>query len=263
MTDLDELRSTVTGLIVNRGFMTTEIEHVAQEQIASEPQTETSSFEPVETPPEKMVPQSDVNRVVVAAKREAYERAMRDAKAQETSQPEAVMPNETAPVETQATVPGIDINALATQVASQMSEQQRLQNEQRDQQNMIMELAPKIKDAKARYQDFDDVVQKSDIANIPEVVSYSNIVDNSGDVVYEMAKSPQKIATFLGLANRSPQLAASYIQELSGNIKANAGSTNNIAPSQPLDSLSPSNVGSNDGDATSVNYWKNQYKGKL
>ena len=264
MTDLDELRSTVTGLIVNRGFMTTEIEPGVQEQIASEPQTETSSvISPVEAPAEKMVPQSEVNKLVVATKREAYERATRDAQKAPVINPEVTKEVEQHNVVQPSQSPSFDINDLAMKVASQMSENTRAEDERNAQQNMVMELAPKIQAAKERYQDFDEVTQRSDIANIPEVLAYSNIVDNSGDVVYEMAKSPQKIATFLGLAQRSPQLAASYVQELSGNITANAGSANNIAPSKPLDSLSPSNVGSNDGDATSVNYWKNQYKGKL
>ncbi|NIV16247.1 MAG: hypothetical protein GWN62_34825, partial [Aliifodinibius sp.] len=72
----------------------------------------------------------------------------------------------------------------------------------------LSELTAKVTDAQGRYNDYDDVTSKVDFSQIPEILEYANHADNAGDVLYDLAKNPAKIATLRSL---TPNLAVMEI----------------------------------------------------
>jgi len=75
-------------------------------------------------------------------------------------------------------------------------------------------------------------------------------IENAGDVLYDLAKNPSKLAQIDYMAQRSPKMAQSQLQSLSKSIADNKQAQvdakgQNIA--EPLDRLQPSRVAGSNG----------------
>lgn len=217
---------------------------------------------------EKLLPQSEVNKLVGGAKNNAYQKGYQQAVAElQATQPPTGTPS--APVQSNPTdlagvkQIGAEDLSKAVQEEIQRLEQSRQEETQRAQQEayakqVITELTNKVNDAKTRYPDFDEVTSKIDFTTMPEVLELANVADNSGDVLYDLAKNPSKIATLRGLP---PQVAVAELQRLSDSIKSNqsaAGSGN--SPKEPLNHIQPSSVGRDNG-TLGVKDYKRMFRG--
>lgn len=234
MTDMESSQSNVTpSTIVDTSSTTSH---------ASEPSA------PVQ---EKLLKQSEVNDIVGRAKHEAVERFKRE-------QSRQVDPN----TETR-NISHDDIRRMAAEEASRLrnewvQEQQRIAGE-KDAERIAGEFFTKLGTGKERYQDFDKTIENVDFAAIPNIVQLSNMVDNTADVMYELAKNPSKIATLQQLISISPKLAYSEMQRLSSSIKDNANVSNYKSPNDPLSQMKPSNTGT-DAGALTVTSLRSKYR---
>lgn len=216
---------------------------MAEEAIVSSP-TETSS---VEIESEKMLPQSEVNRIVSGVRKERYEKGYNDAyhKAK-------------AEMSQAAVAPIVDDAVIEKKVAEIVAKKQQ---EQIDAANkaayaqLQSQVSEKVQEASARIPDYNQVISEAGLdvntqVNVA-IMHYGNQVDNSGDVFYELGKSTSKLANLTSLITTGNDAAAKkYIKELSAAIKSNKNSDFKAPPS-PLSSLKPSAIGadsSNESD---------------
>jgi len=217
-----------------------------------------AAIQPVEQTSEKMLTQSEVNSIVAAEKRKAYERGISELQAQS-------LPTLTAPVPAtapQAPAPVIDVDdAVAKALQKQKEKETKDAQELLMQQNVhktLSSLQTKLTGIKDRIPDFEDIVRKSGLAEIDAIWALADTVDNAGETMHEIAKSPEKTIQILSaLQVGGVQVAQNYIQTLSSTIKANDAAKAAPKVNAPLDKITPSNTtGSGKSGDFSVSEWR-------
>lgn len=267
----------LTRVTVDReGLMTTE-DLVGNPAVSNEAQsvdqTVSAPEAPVEANPtlatsEKMLSQSEVNRLVSAIKKESYDKGMAAAK---TSSEQAVPSQPTVPAQPEATSTQYSPEKVQELVRNEMmraQEAQSLADQERKQQaelqQLVAELKPKIDEAATKYDDFRDKVSPQVMEEVlqvnPALLVYANQVDNSGDVLYEVMKHPEKLAMLNNLSG-IPSQAVTYVKGIAKSIKDRDAAKSAPQQPQPLNTLKPSTVGAGDGPMTVADY-KNFYAGK-
>lgn len=201
---------------------------------------------------EKMLSQSQVNKIVQhekakaaeAAKRqaeEAYRRELENIQAQGQQHQEAR--NETVSRET-------DADALYQQVVQRLQTEAQKQQIEREMNNIANSYLSKMQQGKEAYQDFEDVTKGFDPTAYPQLVYLVAGMDNAADVIYDLSKNPMKLAALDNLAMKMPHQARAELERLSGSIAQNKqalADAENQQVAAPLDRLQPSRVSGSNG----------------
>lgn len=223
--------------------------------------------------------QAEVNEVVGRAKSEAIERFRRDASMASHQQPQHQPAPYQQPQQPQYMPPQqpqyqgmsqdearrIAAEEFQRSRAEWAQESQRNQEEQ-NAQRIASEFFTKIEAGKGKLTDFDKVIGDLDLRTIPFHVQLANMVDNTAEVMYELAKNPTKIGQLQSLididlrAGRQPKLALTEMKRLSQSIKDNEQGGKFRAPNEPLSQLRPSNAGTGNQGALSVGDYKRKYR---
>lgn len=233
--------------------------------VATQPSNElTHSAETVETQPEKVVPQSVVDKTVKTAKHLAYEAGKRDAlltMSQQQAQPPAV------PVENQVQnqvgqQPNMQQQGNAANLQQMVAdtvqrEQARIANEMRAHQ-VVNQFVTKMQLGSQSYDDFEQTVAPLNLPSIPQIVELAAGVDNTHDVMYDLGKNPGKLGSLLMLSQTNPQLAQQEMQKLSLSIKKNKEGQQQQFSSEPLSQISPSVI-KGDNSAGGLNKYDHAY----
>lgn len=195
---------------------------------------------------EKLVPQHEVNSLVGGAKQRGYEKGYQQALS-ELQQKQA--PQQMGGIaQAQPQMNGFNDENRMRQIAAdehakayQAMQQQAIQQAQHAEGTRILnELGAKFNETKSRIPDFDNVVKISDFHQMPEVLHYANMVDNSGDVMYDLAQNPSKMAALRSLP---PQFAVKEVKRLSDSIKQNQTALTQPQAPAPLGQVNTSNIG--------------------
>lgn len=222
---------------------------------------------PVESPPsERMVPQSEVDKLVVGVKKETEEKLLaklRTQQAQTTTQPLSSSQQGQQPAPSSDEIES-KLDAWWQKREAAKHQQDLEHRQQQELQQLVTDLKPKIDQAAQKYDDFNqtvspDVMQEVLSAN-PYMLALANQVDNSGDVLYEIMKQPEKLA-MVNQLSATPSQAVSYVKKLSQSIK-DRDAAKTAQPVQPFNKVKPSTVGAGEGPMTVADY-KARYKGKL
>lgn len=116
---------------------------------------------------------------------------------------------------------------------------------------LYSEVLQKVEASSANYDDYDEVTSILDASKIPHIIAYANASDNTGDILYELAKNPSKIASLHTLHMQDPRLAASEMKRLSDSIKDNQRARNPVhSVNPPLDQLKASTRSQGDAPPT-------------
>ncbi len=206
---------------------------------------------------EKMIPQSQVNKIVGARLMEAKEKAERE-KQLEIEKLKAQMSSQGSSMGGMQQMSLDQIRQMiAEQTQRQLQEQRDAQLEQmrmEHSQRVASEFVGKLESGKHKYNDFDKVVGEVDFTQMPEIVALTHNLDNASDVIYELMKNPHKVAQVLTLAGRSPLLANKAVKEISDSIKINDNAKNAKSVNDPVGRINPSAIGSDDGSMTTSDY---------
>ncbi|MGN6347093.1 MAG: hypothetical protein ACTHME_05260 [Candidatus Nitrosocosmicus sp.] len=139
----------------------------------------------------------------------------------------------------------IAVEELAKMRAAEEAKWVAQQNEQHG-MRILNELKSKATAANSKFDDYEKVVKPdfSNFAKTPEVLLLANQFDNGGEMLYDMAKNPAKIAQItmmqkLGMNDE----AFAEMKKLSDSIKVNELAATQPKPKAPLSQVSPSNVG--------------------
>jgi hypothetical protein len=204
-------------------------------------------------PEAKVMQQHEINALVGGAKQKGYEKGEKEgyqrAKAELMQQSQASIPTPQTqsfnPTDNDTRLRQIAIEELSKQRAE---EQAKWEAQQREEAGMriLNDLQAKSSSAKNKFDDYEKVV-RSDFKSFertPEVLLLANQFDNPGEMLYDMAKNPGKIAQ-IALMERMGMKEEAYaeMKRLSDSIKVNEMSANQPKPKMPLSQVSPSTVG--------------------
>jgi hypothetical protein len=205
---------------------------------------------------EKSLSVEQVNKIVQREKIEAAQRAKADAEAQFQIELQKLQQAQAAPM---GGMPAqFDVAQMEQKLLNQMrqenqrveqerlaAEQQRIEEAQRaEQDDKLNALADtylrKMANGKELFQDFEDVTAKFDPREFPEVVVLASQMDTTAEIMYELAKNPQKLLMIAQLAQRSPNMAKDQLARLEDSIKVNQNGKRMPNAPSPLQRVLPS-----------------------
>jgi hypothetical protein len=191
---------------------------------------------------EKLIPQSELNKIVGRVREEARQ----DGYARARAEMSAVEPQQSEQQQGYQSHSRENIEQL---VAEKIKEQAQLEVAKK----IAGDFTNKLLAAKEKYPDFEETVAQLNLPTIPQIVHWANSLDNTADVMYDIAKNPAKFANILMLSNNAPLLAQRELQKLSSSIKKNEeakSAAENVSVGEPLSQLKPSVTGTDNGKPT-------------
>ena len=198
---------------------------------------------------EKMLSQSQVNKIVQKAKEAAAQKARREAEEEYNSQVQNLAQAQQSATPSQQ----FDIDKAYAELQERFNKEQQQKQFEREMQVVADKYLGTVEQAKNQFQDFDEIMADFDAQEFPEIVVLLSNIENAPDVLYELGKNSSKLANIDYWAKRSPRTAEKELRKLSQSIKANneaLAEANNNKVSAPLDRLQTSNVSSSNGKRT-------------
>ena len=209
---------------------------------------------------ERLFKQSELNEIVGRAKHDAVESFKRQQQTQYAQQ--APQSNQT---QSSKSLSEDDVKRLTSEeLARQRDQWTREAQEKADAdiaQRIVNSYKEKIAPGKEKYEDFEAVTNNVDMRYYPNVVQLlAEYVDNSHDVIYELAKNRTKLYQLESTCGHNPQDAIYEIKRLSDSIKANETHSQMTHARTPLSQQRPSNTGTDSGNTLSMRDLKAKYR---
>lgn len=186
---------------------------------------------------------AESTKAAAQAKREAEEKYQRDMEALNATRVQQEQRNAEVPRE-------VDANAIYQQVQERFNKEMQEQQMRAQMTQVANNYLQKVAQGKAAYEDFDEVTKDFDPTAFPQLTFLLSGIENAGDVLYDLAKNPLKLAGLDRLAEKNPRQAQNELLKLSKSINDNKqaqaeAQTQNVA--EPLDRLQPSRVSGSNG----------------
>lgn len=216
-----------------------------------------TSADGVNPPPEKTLTASEVNNIVRREKHRAAESAKRDLEAQHQAEIERLRAEQTGPVSSangSMDTAEIEKRVYEKFLSDLQKHKEQITKEQEEAE--LKEIANKyyLKMGKGSelFNDFKEVIGEFEPSAFPNAVMLATHMDNTPEIMYELANNPIKLQEIEGLAQRSPKMAQKELEKLSKSITKNVeAKTNNVTAPAPLSKLkSSSAVGVDTGKMT-------------
>lgn len=214
----------------------------------------------VESETEKMIPQSQVNKIVkqrtydaIQAKRELEEKHQKELEAIKAAAQQQSQRNEQVPRE-------LDANAIYQQVQERFNEEMRQRQLKEEMERVANSYLSKMEQGKQAYEDFEEITKEFDPTAFPQLTYLVSGIDNAADVIYDLARNPIKLAGLDRLAEKNPRQAQAELLKLSRSIAENRqaqADENSQSVSTPLDRLQASRI-SGSNDKMSISDLRNQ-----
>lgn len=200
---------------------------------------------------EKMLSQSQVNKIVQHEKAKAAQTIKRDLEERHQRELEQIKSQQQQQTQRNESVPReVDANAIYQQVQekfNQEMEQRRLKDEV---DRVAYTYTSKMEQGKNAYDDFEEVTKEFDPAAFPQLTYLVAGMDNAADVIYDLSRNPLKLAGLDRLAEKNPRQAQSELLKLSRSIAENRQAQSDENSNQvaaPLDRLQSSRVSGSNG----------------
>lgn len=217
--------------------------------------------ETVQQTQERLFKQTELNDIVGRAKHDAVESYKRQQ--QQTAQQ---APQYQAPQSNFKALSEDDVKRLTGEELNRYREEWTRESQEKANahaaERIVNSYKEKISAGKDKYEDFEAVTNNVDMRYYPNVVQLlAEYVDNSHDVLYDLAKHRTKLGQIEDLCSRNPQDAIYEIKRLSDSIKANEQHSNMSNAKAPLSQQRPSNTGTDSGNTLSMRDLKAKYRG--
>ena len=204
---------------------------------------------------EKTLTTSQVNDIVKREKAHAAERARQQAQAEYQAELEKVRAEAAGKP---ASKGEIDATAIKQQVYEQFMQdlqKHRDEVERKTQEDELKTIADqyylKMGKGSQLFEDFNEVMGDFEPDKFPNAVMLAAQMENTPEIMYELANNPSKLLEIDGLAKTSPKLATKQLERLSKSIANNLeAKTNNVSAPPPLSKLKSSSVGMDSGKMT-------------
>lgn len=208
---------------------------------------------------EKMIPQSQVNKIAAREAREAAEKAAARTREQMLREFEErqTQSNMATPQVTQG-LGGMQ-NLSDEALEKRIMEAAHKMSLQAMGQKIATDYESKINSAKDEDPDFARAYDESGIGNHPHIVMWTNELENTADVVKEMVNNPEKFAQVMMLAGTGAHgMAKNALKRLSSSLKDNAEALKQPSVREPLSQIKPTNIGTADNGPSSVSDFAKQ-----
>jgi hypothetical protein len=215
---------------------------------------------------EKLLKQSDVDRIVHARMNEAMN------KGEQAGYRKAVeeLKNQSSQTQSMQSAPSMGGMQQFTpdQIKQMVADESRRQVEHMKQeayvQHVAQDLRQKLDSGKSKYSDFDEVVGplRKDIESgnpaLAQIALMAQRAGNPEDIFYDLGNNPHKVASLITLAHTSPSVAEQEMQKLSASIKQNEAAHQSQSVKEPLSQIRPSTTGTDNG-AMSVRDFRSMF----
>ena len=225
-------------------------------------ETNQTQVETAQQAQERVFKQSELNEIVGRAKHDAVESFKR----QQQQNQYAQQAPQSSQAQSSKSLSEDDVKRLTgEELARQRNDWTREAQERADAeiaQRIVNSYKEKIAPGKEKYEDFEAVTNNVDMRYYPNVVQLlAEYVDNSHDVIYELAKNRTKLYQLESTCGHNPQDAIYEIKRLSDSIKANESTSQMKHAKSPLSQQRPSNTGTDSGNSLSMRDLKAKYRG--
>lgn len=217
----------------------------SQLELAQENQSETGIDSQAQA--EKMLTQSQVNKIVQSAKEQAAQKARREAEEKYQSELERLAEQKANATSSKEEM---DVEKLHQELEEKYNQKRQQEQLEKEMQVVADKYLTTVESAKKQYDDYDKIMADFDPQEFPEIVVLLSNVENAPDVLYELGKNSGKLANIDYWAKRSPRTAAKELKKLSDSIRMNQDALAEAASngvSAPLDRLQPTNVTGSNG----------------
>ncbi len=221
---------------------TTESEGSAEQSQESQGESQVTQESSVES--EKMIPSSEVNRIVRKRLREAQEKANREFQEQQAAANRNTM-------QQQANKPFAEMTPEEQGRYLDYHAEQRALRKEID--STVSSFLGKIRAEVEQDPDFQDVYEDLQLGSSPQLASLAalaNKFDNTTDILRDLHNNPRNLVDITGLISvGNEKLAEKQLLKLSQSIKANNQAKSSKKAPEPLSQIKPSNLtvgGSND-----------------
>ena len=209
---------------------------------------------------ERLFKQSELNEIVGRAKHDAVESFKRQQQSQYAQQTP-----QSNQVQSAKSLSEDDVKRLTSEELTRQRDQWTREAQERADadiaQRIVNSYKEKIAPGKDKYEDFEAVTNNVDMRYYPNVVQLlAEYVDNSHDVLYDLAKHRSKLGQIEQLCSLNPQYAIYEIKRLSDSIKENDSTSQMKHANSPLSQQRPSNTGTDSGNTLSMRDLKMKYK---
>ena len=200
---------------------------------------------------EKLFTRDQLAKIVNAESAKAASQAKREAEEKYQRDMEALNAQRSQQEQRNAEVPrDVDANAIYQQVQERFNREMQEQQTKAQMTQVAQNYLQKVAQGKAAYEDFDEVTKDFDPTAFPQLTFLLSGIENAGDVLYDLAKNPLKLAGLDRLAEKNPRQAHNELLKLSKSITDNKqaqadAQSQNVA--EPLDRLQPSRVSGSNG----------------
>lgn len=200
---------------------------------------------------EKMLSQSQVNKIVQhekakaaqTIKREMEERHQRELESIQSQQHQQSQRNENVPRD-------MDANAIYQQVQERFNQEMQQRRLKDEMDRVATSYLSKMEQGKTAYEDFEEVTKEFDPAAFPQLTYLVAGIDNAADVIYDLSRNPLKLAGLDRLAEKNPRQAQAELLKLSRSIAENRQAQSDESSqsvAEPLDRLQSSRVSGSNG----------------
>lgn len=207
--------------------------------------------EPVEQPQEKLLKQSEVNDLVGKVRKEAAEKARRDALLELQKQYDT----QSNGYQQQGSV---DYSNNPQALLQEAKRQMALEQQQHVNQQVAYDFNDKLQSHSKSNPEFYKIVQELDIGSLPmPIVGILNTVDNIGEVLQDLhERSPEKFFGLVDTIARSPEIGRRRLNNIAADIKANKAASQVKQAPAPLSQIKPSITTTDNGSMTIRDYKK-------
>jgi hypothetical protein len=209
---------------------------------------------------EKMIPQSEVNRIVQSATERVRDKTRRELQQIAPAQADNYLAQQPAQ---NATVPVFDETKMR-QIAAEEAQKRQDEKDQyyhkqlqlQQGQKMANDYIARTESNKHKYPDYDKVVGEfieklpGGYADIADIVGMSSGFEDPAGITYELAKNPVKIGLIRQAYQVSPNIGLAEMQRLSESIRINNDAQRVKLPNDPLGHIKPSPVNTDSGKMT-------------
>jgi hypothetical protein len=205
----------------------------------------------VEPEQEKLLTQSQVNKIVQHEKAKAAHAIKRDMEERHQRELESIQSQQQKQTERNEHVPrDVDANALYQQVQERFNKEMEQRQLKSEVDRVAHTYLSKMEQGKSAYDDFEEVTKEFDPTAFPQLTYLVAGIDNAADVIYDLSRNPLKLAGLDRLAERNPRQAQSELLKLSRSITENRQAQSDESSqsvAEPLDRLQSSRVSGSNG----------------
>ncbi len=193
--------------------------------------------------------QEDLERIVKREKLEHEQKVRRELEAAHKAEIAALKAGTTqnlGGMNSEVDVDKIKQDVYATFQADVKAHQEKVAEaqHQEEMQRVADNYFSKLKGAKEKYSDFDEVMGDFEHEALPQLVYNVSGLDNAGDVMYHLTKNPRMLQDIDYWLRTMPAKGLKELQKLSDSIKETAAAQDEYEPTNPpLSETRPSNVG--------------------